>query len=170
MKRDERPGVLLSSLYSIRMNRIFLFSLVPGFLLFLSCGKQETVIHGVMEIVSVRAGNSLLQVNGPNKDIPVDSAFILAFSHPPDGNSAILNIRLVNGYDSIVAIRFYATQDPAIIMIKPEIPLRLLASYNLRILSGLKGSSGEAFRGASYPFTTLGIQDKAGAEIPGLPG
>ena len=135
-------------------NNILLLSLIT-LLVVSSCRKHSVVYTQVFHLQSVTIGNIPITIQGPNKNLPTDSAVNLRFDLKLDTSTVAKNI-LLSGADQLpVLSNISFSSDFHGVRLTPLQPLQGVTSYTLKISSGIKGASGESFNGAVYSFITI---------------
>ena len=118
--------------------------------------KDDTPDTGTLEIYSCTSGDKTLNSSSETADVPVDEDFILKFSAAVDSNSVKNSILLKDAGNAIVPdFYFKFADDYKTVIVKTFKDLELKAQYTLSVSKSLKGSKGESFPGAQFPFTTL---------------
>ncbi len=122
-----------------------------------SCKKDNPINTppvGKIQLSQVIVGNMVLNLQGTNSNIPVDSVITLEFSSRLDTVSAKTSISLKNS-DLDVAFKLIFTDEFKTIKLLMDAPLTNQADYTLKIASSIKGASGETFPGFVLNFTTI---------------
>jgi len=129
----------------------FLVCLVAG----TSCTKKtDSGSSGVLQLAWAKVGSTTLVFQGENKDVAADSTITLSFNGQLDTNSAKSGITLKKA-GLTQAVRFAWGNDRHVAVMKLGQPLDYLTGYTLQLGSGIRSSSGDAFPGVEYGFTTL---------------
>jgi hypothetical protein len=138
-------------------NRIF-----PTFFLILiigvlSCRKDASLNKnpGIIQLISSKAGTSVLDVNSTIVNIPVDQPLILTFSGAVDTSSIKKSITLRDKAGTTVTYSFTATINSTVLTITCSSVLANSTDYTFEISPALKGINGETFAGAQFKFTTI---------------
>lgn len=151
------------------MKRI-LFVLL-AFTITLSCDKdRDPGIERVLQLSSVKVGNTSLDLNSPSKnnDIPVNQAIAITFPAILDTTTVKKSIRLVADGDTL-AVGFTYQDELKTVSIKSVNNLEYLQPHTVVIKKGLKAKDGSVFPGHSVGFTTeKGVLRIVGYKINGI--
>jgi hypothetical protein len=133
-----------------------LISLLFIFLLFISgsCRKNTPEVLPTLQLISVRAGGVILSSQSVNKEIPVDSSFILEFDKSLDTATIARSIYLKKD-KALVPCKIMTFNGFMKVRLSPLKPLNVLTTYQLVVTSGIKGAGGESFPGAEFTFITM---------------
>jgi hypothetical protein len=119
-----------------------------------ACKKSTTEV-GTIEVISCTAGDIILSSSSVTGEVKADADFIINFSAAIDSNSVKNNIVLKDNYNALVPDIYYKFADGyKTVTVKTFKDLDLKQNYTLEITKSLKGSQGETFIGAQYPFVT----------------
>ncbi len=128
-----------------------------GLIIAFSC-KKETPSNpgptGTVQLASIKVGSTILDLEGSNPDVPVESIIYLQFNNELDSVSAKTSITLEKSGNSVDHSISFANEYKTIVFTLNN-PLNYQTSYILQIASSLKGSSGETFPGMTVNFTTV---------------
>jgi hypothetical protein len=129
--------------------------ITAGILLASACNKDEPSLDtGWLQLVSVKAGDHVLQPDSLYGDIPVNTIFTIRFSTALDTATLAGNLILVQGEDSTLPVNYSCSDGNSIIEMVPVLPLSFASSFRLILKKGLRGASAEKFPGITYTFTT----------------
>lgn len=142
-------------------------------LLLMACQKEEKKPDAdIMQLISIKADDKLIQTDGSSTGIPVNSTLVLKFSTAVDTSAMHSKILLMKD-QSIVEMIFQYNDGTSTILCAPIQPLDWLTTYTLRISETLSGSSGERFDGFELNFITengkLYIQSITINDLPFIP-
>ena len=127
-------------------------------LLVFSCKKDQNNGGNTTEklqLVNVKVGELTLNLQGSNKNTPVDKSIIITFNIGVDTNSVKQNIILKAPDSTLVNSVITYTNDFSAIVFTPSQQLNNATNFTLQIKAGLKGGHGEAFPTITYTFVTL---------------
>lgn len=122
----------------------------------ISCRKDtKTVNPGMIQLVSLQVGTSVLIITGTVINVPVDQPVQLVFSSSVDTSSVRKSIVIKDPNGSPVSYIFISANNSTLLTLTPSAGLLNSTNYTLAITSGLKGINGETFEGLQYKFTTI---------------
>jgi hypothetical protein len=131
-----------------------IFSIV--LLMFPMCKKDSSVKNaGTIQVVSVRIGTLLLDVNSKVINVPFDKTIQFEFTSSVDTNSIKKVIILKDNNGDPVPYTYSSGFNTASITVTPKSALRYASDYDLTISDGLRGIKGETFPGTLFQFTTI---------------
>ncbi len=123
-------------------------------LLFATCRKEDPdPVPDILQLISIKAGQTALNADGSSIGIPVNSTFTLQFSKAIDTALIHNKIRLLNDQNP-VTIEYDFNEALTIIEFTPDQDLERLTTYTLSIDKSLGGAFGETFPGLDMQFTT----------------
>ena len=120
-----------------------------------ACKKNSPYIRETLHLLGAKAGNKTLSLQSANKDIPVESVFIIDFEERLDSLSIPKSIFLRSSDNTLVFCDVQAKNDNRQIKVIPLKPLYSSTNYKLQVTSNLKGADGEVFQGVEYSFITV---------------
>ncbi len=119
-----------------------------------ACRKENPApVTDILQLVSIKAGETTLQADGSSSNIQVNSTFTLQFSKAIDTAAIQNKIRLLHD-QKVVPVDYHFDGQLTIIGFTPEQNLEWLTSYTLSIDKSLGGAMGETFPGLDIQFTT----------------
>jgi hypothetical protein len=108
-----------------------------------------------LQLVNVKAGDLTINLQGTNKDVPIDKPIVISFTSSLDTFSVKQNISLKNPDSTLVNYGVTYSNNLSSIVITPSAQLINATNYTLQIKSGLKGAKSETFPSLYYHFTTV---------------
>jgi hypothetical protein len=136
----------------LRKLRLFVLSLAGVVSALVSC-KPE-ISPGIIQMVSVRAGDITLNSVAANTDINVTSLFYIEFASALDTSSVIKSVFLKNDKGNPVSCRYGFSADQATIILSPVQKLDYLTGYNLSVTNTIRGALHETFPGIVFQLIT----------------
>ncbi len=125
------------------------------FIAVLSCRKVSSPGNGegMIQLISVKIGTSILDINNPVHDVPVDQPIQLSFTSPLDTASVkkAISLRVINQ----VACSYTFSNNFTVVSLTAASILQYSSGYTLTISSALRGTKGETFPGVQFQFTTV---------------
>ena len=109
----------------------------------------------MIQLISVKIGNSTLDVSGSNLNVPNDQPIQVTFNNAVDTSFINKAISLQDTNGTAVAFTYSAVTDATAFIITPTALLQYSTDYTLDISSALTGKEGEMFPGVQYKFTTV---------------
>ena len=128
------------------------------FLIFLmSCRKVPSPNRneGMIQLISVKIGNSTLNDSSAVKNVPFDQPIQLLFNSAVDTGSILKAITILTSMGVGEAYTYSAINNSTGILLKPVPLLQYFTEYTLAISSGLRGTKGETFPGIQFKFSTV---------------
>lgn len=120
-----------------------------------ACKKDTTTDPGTISLVSCTAGSITLSNSSETANVPIDGDFILNFSLAVNTTSVKNNIQVKDANDAILPDTHFQFEDGnKTVIVKTFNDLELKKKYTLVVTKLVKGSNGETFKGAEFPFTT----------------
>lgn len=122
-----------------------------------SCKKETSSGNngGLIQLVSVKIGNSTLDIGSTIKDVPNDQPIQLSFSSPVDTASIKKAITLQITGGITVGYSGAFTNNLNSVILTTANDLQYLTDYTLSISSALRGINNETFPGVEFRFTTV---------------
>ena len=105
-------------------------------------------------LTSVTIGTRTLSAATATLDIAYDQPLVIRFSTGIDTSTVRSAIRLMRS-GNVVAAKYYYTEGNSVVSLYPVTNLDENTEYQLAITSGLKGSKGQTFAGATYQMKTI---------------
>jgi len=139
----------------MKNNSIFLVILVICFFFSASCKKKDNPPTGVLQLAWTKIGSRTLDLQGVNKDLPVDTTIVIGFNNILDTNTIRQNVLLLKVDNTPVICNYSFLNDCRNIVLKPVQHLDNRTVFSLKFNSGIKGIAGETFPGMAYTFTTV---------------
>lgn len=137
----------------MRIRKILLLVLLIP-LLFATCRKEDPApVPDILQLISIKAGQTVLNADGSSIGIPVNSTFTLQFSKAIDTALFHNKIRLLND-QNLVPVEYDFNETLTGIEFTPDQNLERLTTYTLSIDKSLSGAMGETFPGLNMQFTT----------------
>ncbi len=109
----------------------------------------------MIQLVSVKIGSSLLDVNSTVKNIPTDQSVLFSFTSEVDTLSVRKAITLRSSGGTNVTYSYTFINNSFTLSLRPSSELQFSTDYTLTISSSLRGVKGETFPGVQFEFTTL---------------
>jgi hypothetical protein len=135
--------------------RWILFILLSGLIFLISC-KKETVNHGTIQLLQVKAGDILLNFLETTPNITIDETFLVRFSDQLDTSSVKTGVHLVKLTDnSTVSYQIKFEPDLKNFSLTPDQILGNSTTYQLQLTSGIKGYNKQTFAGDTLSFSTV---------------
>jgi len=138
----------------MKLSGIFILLTLFFIAVFQGCKKDSGPGPGNMQLITVRANNTTLKLQGDNIGIPVDCYLDITFSAKLDTNNTRKNILLFTGQETPVTCSYQYDPELKTVRIIPDSPLEYLTDYLIKISNQLKGITGESFPGIEVKFTT----------------
>jgi len=120
----------------------------------LGCGPEDPGNHGTLQLIRVKAGETVLAVGSTVTGIALDADIVIEFSSPLDIASGCDHISLEDQENGPVPCSCRFSNGNRTITLEPLQELDFLSDFSLVIGSGLKGYQGETFPGITYQFAT----------------
>jgi hypothetical protein len=108
----------------------------------------------MIQLVSVKIGSSVLDVNSTVKNVPFDQPVLFSFTGNIDTSSIKKAITLKNS-GIATAFTYSLSSNHNDFSLNPASALVYSTDYTLAISSSLRGVKGETFPGATFRFTTM---------------
>ena len=136
------------TLFSLFLSLVLLF--------FTACKKDEKPANtDKFQLTEIKAGNRTLNQGAALQDVDVNSFFYLSFSEAIDSSGLINAVRIeYEATDQSVSLNFKLENGGKTLVIRPVESLEWVTTYSLIISNTLKASTGAAFDGANFSFTT----------------
>ena len=136
-------------------NPTLIFLLVlPLIIFFSSCKKKMSENNATLIVEQIISGNTEITLQGPNFNVPLDSAIIIKFNASLDTGTVRKSLILSNNGNTLVPFGITYLSGYQTIVLTPVNYLDPLTKYVLQISSSLSGTGGLGFSTASYSFTT----------------
>lgn len=131
---------------------------IPLFLVFLlvsMCRKDKigNDDKGNIQLVSVKIGNSVLDVNADIKDVPVDQPVRINFASAIDTATIRESVAIKDNNSNLQKFSF-SMFDKSTLLLFTTSQLAYSSDFTLTISENFKGLSGESFPGIEFRFTT----------------
>jgi hypothetical protein len=158
MKREGKtvlPFLFIHYLLAMKIKiSVFLFIFLIGLF---SCKKDnsQNKTGGLIQIISVKIGNSTLNTSSPVKNVPADQPFQISFSGAVDTNSINKEISLIDSIGTVIHYSYSMITNLTGLSLIPTSILQYSTKYTLSISSALHGLNGETFPGIQYKFATI---------------
>lgn len=122
-----------------------------------SCKKDSSLNKnpGTIQLISLKVGASVLDINTTVINVPVDQPIQFVFSSPVDTISFKNSITLKDPNGSIVPYLLTSANNLASITLTTSAQLLNSTNYTLAISFALKGINGETYPGLQFKFTTI---------------
>ena len=109
----------------------------------------------MIQLVNLKIGTSVLNINTAVTNVPVDQPVQLLFSTAVDTNSIKKEIIIQDPGGTSVSYAFTSTNNLTSLILTPSAILLNSTNYTIAISSDLKGINGETFAGVQFKFTTI---------------
>ena len=136
-------------------NPTLIFMLVlPLIIFFSSCKKKMSENNATLVVEQITSGNIEITLQGPNFNVPLDSAIIIKFNASLDTGTVRKSLIFSNNGNTMVPFGITYLSGNQTIVLTPVNYLDPLTKYVLQISSSLSGTGGLGFPTTSYSFTT----------------
>lgn len=142
--------------YSATRSQYLLFLLI--FLFIFSCKKETSdppPPTGTVQLGGIIVGDTPLELQEPNNDIPIDSIILVEFNNILDPASIPGSVKLMKDNSESVPLTTSLENENKTIRVVTEQMMVAQADYSLELANTIKGSSGETFAGYTVNFSTL---------------